>query len=267
MLSFLVLNFNRPKETELCLKSIRKFTKFDHEIVLLNNGGEDHSAIFSFFEQGLIDKLILRKTNSGCGLGTRELFNDFNLNSKHVIYVQCDQFMVREFTEEEINYYLNILKYNDQISHIDLAGNQGNGRYSERAHLINKEFYNSIPNTIGGPGPYANETWTEETLQKYLSKNNKKFVTVKQLLFADNGKASIRDYPCGGRLMQYTDTKEVFILKKILKRIDFPNVSFNDKEWELILNDQWINGTVPEGHKQNSFLFWNKPFYLDKINE
>ena len=170
MLSFLVLNYNRPKETELCLKSIKQFTKFNHEVVLLNNGGEDHAAIFSFFNQGLIDKLVLRKKNSGCGLGTRELFNDFNLDNNYVVYVQCDQFMVRDFTIEEFNSYKQALDQNKSAAHVDLSGNQGNGRYSERAHLTSKKFYNSIPNSKGGPGPYANELWTEESIQNLQEK-------------------------------------------------------------------------------------------------
>jgi hypothetical protein len=190
MLSFLVLNYNRPKETELCLKSIKQFTKFNHEVVLLNNGGEDHAAIFSFFNQGLIDKLILRKKNSGCGLGTRELFNDFNLDNNYVVYVQCDQFMVRDFTIEELNSYKEALEQNKIAGHVDLAGNQGNGRYSERAHLTSKKFYNSIPNSKGGPGPFANELWTEEAVQNFYKENNLKFFVTK-LLFADNGKISI----------------------------------------------------------------------------
>jgi len=266
MVSFLVLNYNRPKETELCLKSIRKFTKFDHEIVLLNNGGEDHAAIFSFFNQGLIDKLILRKKNSGCGLGTRELLNDFNLDNDYIIYVQCDQFMVREFSLNELNYYKESLIANQSFGHVDLAGNQGNGRYSERAHLTSKKFYNSIPNSKGGPGPYANELWTEESIQNFYKQNNLKFFVAK-LLFADNGKISIREYPCGGRLTQYTDTKQVFIDIPIKSRIDFPNVKLTDQEWDSILNGTWIDGTVPEGHKNNSFLCWKNPFDLDIIKQ
>jgi len=267
MLSFLVLNYNRPKETELCLKTIRNFTLFNHEIVLLNNGGQDHDIIYDFFKQKLIDKLILRSKNSGCGLGTRELLNDFNIENDYVIYVQCDQFMVRQFSEQELQKYIEILNTDSSVSHIDLSGNQGNGVYSERAHLISKKFYNTIPNEIGGPGPYANQMWTEEAVQKYLKQNNKKFFVAKNLLFADNGKTSIREYPCGGELMQYTDTKEVFILKPIKERIDFPNVHLNDKEWELILSGNWINGTIPDGHKQNSFLYWKKPFDIDIMEE
>jgi hypothetical protein len=266
MISFLVLNYNRPKETELCLKSIKKFTTFSHEVVLLNNGGQDHDAIFQFFKDSLIDKLTLRSKNSGCGLGTRELFNDFNLSNEYVIYVQCDQFMIREFSEQEIISYINTLKSDESISHIDLSGNQGNGNYSERAHLINKKFYNSVPNTIGGPGPYANEMWTEESLQKFLKANNKRFLISKNLLFADNGKISIREYPCGGELIQYTDTKEVFITKPIKARVDFPNIHLTDKEWKMILSNTWVDGTIPHKHRENSFLFWKKPFYSDIMN-
>ena len=83
--------------------------------------------------------------------------------------------MAREFTLDEFNFYKNSLENDKSAGHVDLSGNQGNGRYSERAHLINKKFYNSIPNSKGGPGPYANELWTEEAIQNYYEQNRLKF--------------------------------------------------------------------------------------------
>ena len=81
IIDFLILDYNRPVESLLCLKSIKRHAKFDHNIVYLSNGGEQE-YVYDYYKQGLIDKLILRKYNSGCGLGTRELFNDFNLNNR-----------------------------------------------------------------------------------------------------------------------------------------------------------------------------------------
>lgn len=262
MITIAVLNFNRPEETELCLRSIKANAQFRKEVVLLNNGGEDYDRIFSFYKEGLIDKITFRQRNSGCGLGTRELFNDFNLHSEWFIYVQCDQFLGRIISEPEINSYVDFLRTHEDYLLVDLAGNQGHGKYSERAHLINKIKYQKIPNSMGGPGPFADHKWTEESVQEYIAKNNLKILHAKPA-FADNGKISIRDYPCGGRLTQYTDTKAVFINKPISQRVDFPNVKLTDAEWELILTGCWIDGTIPIQHSGSSFTVWNKPLSVN----
>lgn len=264
--TYLVLNYNRPKETELCLRSIKRFSFFDHQITLLNNGGADSDIIYSFYKQGLIDKLILRSENSCCGCGTRELFHSLELNSDYVIYVQCDQFMYRPVIEEEINSWIQLL---GKYFYIDLAGNQGNGRPSERASLYRRSDYLSIKfgkNEGHGPGPHAHLIWSEEVLQKHMKQNNLEFFTVKPHIFWDNGKNSIREYPCGGILMQETDTKAVHILNPISKRVDFPNIKLTDSEWQLILNNNWINGTIPELQKQDSFIVWNRPVCVEDLS-
>lgn len=259
--NFLILDYNRPKESELCLHSIKKHAKFNHNIIYLSNGG-NQDYILDYYKNGLIDKLILRKDNSGCGLGTRELFNDFDIDSEFVFYVQCDQFMVRDLTPEEINNYITNMKNN--ILYVDLAGNQGHGKYSERAHFINKNSYNKIPNTRGGPGPYANEKWTEETMQDYMKENNLTFLSVNPLVFKDNGKVSYRQFPCGGETMHFTDTKQLWILKPLKEKYSsWPNIELTEKEWELVLTNNWINGTIPERLKQHSFNHWQETYTLN----
>ncbi len=263
MITYAILDYNRPKESELCLKSIHKHSKFPFNIVFLSNGG-NQDYVMDFYKQGLIDKLILRKENSGCGLGTRECFNDFDLNSKYIAYIQSDQFLCRDFEKSELEGYLYLL-YTNQFFYIDMAGNQGNGRFSERAFLMPKSYYQTIPNTIGGPGPLANHKWTEQSVQEYIERNKFKFHST-LLLFADNGKHSIREYPCGGQLLMETDTKKVFIVKDIVKRVDFPNIHLTDYEWELILSNSWINGTIPEQHRQHSFIYWKEPLTINNTN-
>ena len=263
MITYALLDYNRPIESELCLKSIHKFSKFPYQIVYISNGG-NQDYVVDYYKRGLIDKLILRKKNSGCGLGTRECFNDFDLNSDYIIYVQVDQFMIREFPKEEITEYISLL-YHSKFFYIDLAGNQGNGNPSERALLINKYNYRMIPNTIGGPGPYANYKWTEQSMQEYMRGNNFRFY-IAPLLFSDNGKISRREYPNGGELIQFTDEKSVYITKPITQRIDFPNIKFTNEEWELILNNKWVNGTIPELHKNDSFKCWNRPISINDVN-
>lgn len=262
MLTYAILDYNRPQESELCLKSIHKFSKFNYNIVYLSNGGNQDYAI-DFYKQGLIDKLILRKGNSGCGLGTRECFNDFNLDCRYIAYIQSDQFLYREFSQRELEGYLYLL-YTNQFFYIDLAGNQGNGNPSERALIIDKYNYNKIPNSKGGPGPFANEKWTEQSFQEHMKENNLKFHSC-PTLFLDNGKESKREYPCGGLLLMYTDTKQVFIVKDIKNRIDFPNIHLTDAEWSNILGNKWINGTVPELHKKDSFKYWERPYNIGDL--
>lgn len=265
MITFGILGYDRPIESELCIKSIRKNAKFDHEIVYISNGGNQDYAI-NLYKNGLIDKLILRKSNSGCGLGTREVYNDFNLNSDYLIYIQCDQFLCREFSKDELYHYLALLQ-DGKYMYIDLAGNQAHGRYSERAQLMSKKLYNSIPNSIGGPGPFANRLWTEESIENYRKNNGLSFLTVNPVLFADNGKISRREYPCGGVLVQHTDEKSVFIEKPIKVRIDFPNVHLTDEEWDKILNNTWVNGTIPEKHRNDSFVAWNGIYCWNKDSQ
>ncbi len=257
MLDFLILDYNRPVESKLCLESIHRHTKFPFNITYLSNGGKQDYPI-DFYKQGLIDKLILRKDNSGCGLGTRELFNDFNLDNDWVAYIQSDQYMIRDFEFKEFEEFKQkiIIDWN---MYVDLAGNQGHGQYSERAHMMLKSDYRKIPNGIGGPGKYADYKWTEQCVQEYMKQYNLKFFTA-PILFADNGKISIREYPCGGILILYTDTKQLFVVKRIEKRVDFPNLKLTDQEWDSILKGEWVNGTVPEQHKEHSFLVWEKPY-------
>lgn len=262
--NFLVLDYNRPKESELCLQSIRKFAKFNYNIIYLSNGGQQ-DYVYNYYKNNLIDKLILRKFNNGCGLGTRELFNDFDIDCEFVFYVQCDQFMIRDLKQNEIDLYIS--KINNKTLYIDLAGNQGNGKYSERAHFINKNTYNKIPNAIGGPGPYANQKWTERALQDYIAKNNLEFITIDPPLFGNNGKISYRQFPCGGETMHFTDTKQLWIIKPLKDRYDgWPNFNLTDEEWVKILNNQWENGTVPVNHAKDTFKCWERPYDIKDFN-
>lgn len=253
-ISYLVLDYDRPVEAKVCLKSLWEHSKFPFEVVYLSNGGTQ-DYVQEFYKEGLIHKLILRKSNSGCGLGTRELFKA--AETEYVIYVQCDQFLFRPYTEDELNKHIYLTRQgslveSDRISHIDLSGNQGHGQYSERAHLINRDFYNAIPNGRGGPGPYQDEKYTEQWVQEHLKTYNYKFYSYHY--FADNGKVSIREYPCGGRTIHFTDEKKLFIDKPLAKKYNFPNLT--DSEWDLVLAGKWEQGTIPEKEREHSFKIW-----------
>ncbi len=144
--------------------------------------------------------------------------------------------------------------------YLDLAGNQGHGRASERAHLINRRRYLDIPgmdDTVGGPGPFAQAKWTESQVQGHCGDA---FLTGRPL-FADNGAWSERDYgPAYGnaKTRHRTDTKRLFILSPFSRRADgFPNLNLSDEEWDLVLTGRWpMEGRIPEADKPHSFQCW-----------
>lgn len=252
MISYLILDFNRPNESALLLDSIWRHSKFPFAVIFLSNGGTQDYA-WQFYEKGLIHKLILRKENSGCGLGTKELFR----SSEHEfnIYLQNDQFLVREFSRDELEHYINHLKQNPSCGHIDLAGNQGNGRPSERAFLTNRDFYNSMNVSSGGPGKKADVLWSEESVQNHYKENNIHFVS-SPLLFADNGAYSIRENPDGSVWEHRTDTKQLRLVRGPVKE-KFVYPKFTDGEWELVLKTQkWPKWKIPKNEAASSFVFF-----------
>ena len=250
-----ILDYERPKELEILLSSLKVNAKFPHRIVYLGNGG-DHSYVDQYRNQ--LDVCILNKENVGCGLATRQLIQ--SCMSKTIIYAQVDQYLIHPIDEVMINYFISQLSM-PNIFHIDLAGNQGHGKFSERASLLSREKYLSIPDLdkiIGGPGPYAQFKWTEQFVQEHMVKNNLTFKSTH--LFADNGKVSIREYgeEYGGKTMHYTDEKRLFILEPFKKKAEsFPNLNLNEEEWNLVLSGAWPKeGKIPEADKAHSFIYW-----------
>ncbi len=257
LVSIVILDFNRPTEAGLLLESLRRRAKFSHEIVYLSNGG-NQMYVKSLYDTGLIDVLVLNRQNVGCGLGTKQGFKA--ASGRFVLYVQVDQWLRFDIEQGFIDNMVKALDANPKMLYFDLAGNQGHGQFSERALFIERERYLAIPDLsdgYGGPGPYADALWSEEAVQNYMRREDLTFGSV-GALFGDNGKMSVRDYPCGGQILLTTDTKQLSILKPVAQRIDFPNLKLTDVEWAAILAGEWVNGTVPEGHKSDSFVAWQK---------
>ena len=260
--SIVILDFNRPKEAELLLKSLKSNAKFPHEIVYLSNGGEQE-YVLDFYKNGLVDRLILNKENNGCGLGTRQGFQ--SAMCEWVIYAQVDQWLGRELHEINIEAFTQFLEINNKTHlYIDLAGDQGNGNFSERALFINRKRYLEIPEldkTIGGPGPWANYRWTENLVQEYMKEAGLTFLTGESVYcFGNNGKWSQRSYPCGGETVHATDTKILKVIKPLKQKyLDFPNLKLNDQEWELVLSGNWPEeGKIPEADLKDSFTCWKE---------
>lgn len=260
MISFLVLDYNRPGETYQCLKSIRQNAKFDNQIIYLSNGG-NQDYVFDFYRQGLMDKVILNKENSGLGFGTTDLFR--MCNTDYAIYFQNDQWLAREFTQQELDEMLKIIDriYPDhtqrKVKSIGLAGDPCQGQYSERAHLIRTAFYNNIPDMPnGGAGPYHHIEWNEGYIQKWYKHHGLLHYIWPKPLVGDNGCFALRENPDGSKWRHRTDTKELWLLGGPVKeKYIYPN--FTQEEWDEVLKAQaWPNGRIPLKEQAHSFRFW-----------
>ena len=264
LLSIVILDYNRPIESDLLLKSLGKNAAFKYELVYVSNGGEQ-DYVKKYYDEGHIDILVLSRDNGGTGLGTKLGFKA--ASGKYVLYVQVDQWLGAKIDSSQIESLCQILEKDPNIFYIDLAGNQGAGNYSERAGLVNRERYLNVPElekAYGGPGKYAHIQWSENGVQEHIRKNNLG-ILIGPRIFGDNGKNSIRELPCGGVILLTTDEKRLYILKTPKEKVDHPNLKLTDQEWDLILSGSWIDGTIPEGHKDSSFLVWKEPFNSNQL--
>lgn len=249
-ISYLLLGYNRPKEARNCIDSIKRFSHFDYQIIYLCNGGNQNHAT-ELYEEGKIDKLILNKENSGCGFGTTDLFRA--CNTKYAFYVQVDQILKGDVTQDIIDHLLKKVEDNG-YKFIDLSG-IGGGTYTERAHFVDVDWYNSIPNKPnGGPGPYEEVMWNEEYLTNYLKSIGNPVLSLSPW-FADMGKTSVRENPDGSEWEIRTDTKELRMITPPKEKFRFPN--FTDEEWERVIKGgRWKDWEIPEKEKKNSFKCW-----------
>ena len=181
-----------------------------------------------------------------------------------VIYVQVDQYLGTTLTDEHIRQMIALLEASPDKFHIDLAGNQGQGRFSERAFFVNRARYLAVPGMdtcIGGPGPYADHKWTEQLVQEHMAVNNLGFISpAGPPAFIDNGKWSRRTYPDGAETLHSTDEKRLFVIRSFKERlIGFPNLKLNDTEWDMAINGTWPSGgMIPEADRPHSFVYWRE---------
>ncbi len=262
-LTVCLVTHNRDVESEHCLRSIRHhfvLPRDQWKMLFLANGG-DSTLPRIWYNEGMIDTLVLNRKNWGGGVALKQAAQA--ALTEWVILVQTDQYAIRPYTEAELDHHISYLIDNPQAAYIDLAGNQGHGRASERALLINRRRYLDLPGfdeVVGGPGPLAQKKWTEKHLQEHCPS----FALV-PLLFADNGKWSEREYPAEygvdgiqPRTLHSTDQKVLKVVWPFGKRADgFPNLTLTDDEWREILEGRWpVEGKVPEHDKPHSFIAW-----------
>jgi hypothetical protein len=191
-LSILVLDFNKLPETTNLLKSIKQNMKIsNYEVVFFSNGG-NQEYVYNLYKEGFIDKLILNNCNDGCGIATHELFK--NAKADYCMYVQNDQLLFREFTQNELDELKKLI--NNEYTSVDLSGGAGhNDKFSERAYIIKTDTFNNLPiKGYGGPGPYEHDYfWSEAgTSYSFWSQNLKIFHNW-PILFANYGFRTIRE--------------------------------------------------------------------------
>ena len=261
-ISFLIVDYNRPQESQLLLESIQKHIKFDnYEVIFFSNGGMQDYVI-DFYKRGLINRLILNKKNDGIGLAQPRLI-EF-CQTDYFINAQCDRFIARDFGLEELNAMKKAFEVNKKLAAIDFTFNQG---FSENAYMMATNFACQVPNHKGGgPGPfYFLGEGSETTTYEWIVKNELEVQSWPYLLFKDSGMYAIQELPCGGVFKKRTDTQQLTVIKKPIKKYnDVPGLRISDEEWEQILNGTYINGTILESHKKDVFFLFSNE--LDPIN-
>ena len=90
LLSIVILDYNRPIESDLLLKYLGKNAAFKYELVYVSNGFEQ-DYVKKYYDEGHIDILVLSRDNGGTGLGTKLGFKA--ASGKYVLYVQVDQWL------------------------------------------------------------------------------------------------------------------------------------------------------------------------------
>lgn len=254
--SILVLDYNKPEESRLCLESVQKHCQFEKEVVFYSNGGEQ-DYVFDFYKEGLIDKLVLSKKNWGLGIGTTDLLQ--LCRTEYFIYLQNDQFFFKDLDESDLSFFMYFLETNKKYGCFSLAGNPcGPNIYSDRCHFGNTQFFRdmdkwgeSFPD--GGCGPYfsGSDTYNENFIQRYFKEHDLLAPAYEQCV-ADNGKISIRENKSGSRFRHSTDEKRLWIEVAPKEREPWPDVS--DEDWELILSGKFENGSIPSSWKKDSFI-------------
>jgi len=260
-ISFLIVDFNRPQESQLLLESIQRHVKFNnYEVIFYSNGGTQDYVI-DFYRKGLIDRLILNKKNDGIGLAQPRLI-EF-CQTDYFINAQCDRYIARDFTLEELNAMKEEFQSNKNLGAIDFTFNN---IFSENAYMMATNFACQVPDHKGGgPGPfYSLGEGSETSTYNWIIKNNLQTKTWPYLLFRDSGMYAIQELPCGGILKKRTDSQQLTIIKKPTKKYEnVPGLRISDQEWNQILNGTFINGTILEDHKKDSFAFFSNK--LDPI--
>lgn len=266
-ITFLVLDYNRPYNLYSCLTNIRAKTFVPHEIIALTNGGNiDYGYIA--LKNNLADKVLVSKNNEGSSLGAIRLVK--NCTTKYFVFLQSDNLLNFNFDESILN-KIELLLGSRSFGAIDLTGLVPTvTQFSERAFIMETDFYlqNNL-HTGYGTGPFYNPQFknSEQTTHEWILNNNLHVIGFQQngvhvitesnkTPVIDSGMYGILQLPCGGVLRRRNDTHQVWVENLPKQKIDC--YGLNDEEWDLILQNKWIGGTIPKNCEKNAFFFYNK---------
>ncbi len=263
-----ILDFYQENESRELLNSLKSKLDIKVHILFIDNGTPKPYSQ-KFLDEGLVDELVVNEKNTGCGPATVQMYDI--CKTPYLIYVQSDQKLVEKIGASMMDTFINLL--DNSCNCIDLAGNQGNGKFSERANMMDVEFYKTIPKeTLGGPGITNAQKYVEGWVQDFFSDNNLKIANVSPTFFSDEGYYSVRqlsqDDPC---IMKHSCwTKEMWLLTEPPKKKHDVYPPLDDEEWELLLKGQFPRwGTGERGYTPKEMLknkFTNE-FVENKINE
>ncbi|MBP9682992.1 MAG: hypothetical protein KBD76_16445 [Bacteriovorax sp.] len=258
-ISILILDYNKPEESLLCLESVHKHCKFEKEVVFYSNGGEQDYAI-DFYKEGLIDKLVLSKKNWGLGCGTTDLLQ--LCRTEYFIYLQNDQFFFRDLNEKEEIFNLKNFYHNRfNCGSISLAGFPcGEFIYSDRCHFGKTQFFRDMDKWGGsypdeGCGIFWNgpETYNENFIQRFYKEHGILHFQTGMPYVIDNGKTSIRENPDGSIFKHNPDSKQLWVIKAPKEKQAWPE-NLLDSEWISIIDGTFEQGSIPENWKKDSFI-------------
>jgi hypothetical protein len=243
-----ILDYNRKDELLRCIQTICE-TGLNEvtSIFLYSNGGDQDTAI-NLYKSGFINRLILSKENEGCNAGTIQLIN--SISTEYFIFLESDNAI--RFDKNALEKIQEKLNCND-VGCIDLTGM---GHFSQRAFAMKTSLYKRVKiSPVGGPGPFeiGGDEWSEGEMQKHLRDNNLRVVSVN--LVENNGKFTVRQLPCGGILKIRCDTHAVYIVEKPKNKYE-GFFGLSDKEWDTILTDQWVDGSIPVSRIAESRKLW-----------
>lgn len=250
LVSFLVLDFKKEAQTRLCLESIRNHVKVPYKLIYLDNGSNEDYP-FQIYKDGLCDVLISKKIGQGGGYGQTDLIR--YCDTPYFVFVQNDQRLIQDFDDDALTYFKGLVD-NGGYKCVNLNGAQAGEYWTDRAHFMRTDFFNSLgPFPNGGPG-LDDEPWNEGYLVDLFKNNKYPIAFIKPLFFADDGKWSMRE--CGDGLFKHRcDTKQLWVLKIPSKKAQhYPPLT--DEEWDKVLKGQWKDGDIPEKWKPHSFIYW-----------
>ncbi len=266
LLSVAVLDFCKPIESRLCLQSVKDHIKFPHRVIFCDNGSSEDYAM-DFVREGLVDQLIVNRESTGLGLGTRDLFAA--CHSALTLYLQNDQIMARDLTQDELADEICGKMYAPQwqggvygsCMSVSLAGAPcGVGVYSERAHIIETQFYKNMEEqgVLGyhGAGKYHDGPWREAQIQALYKEKGWMHYIYEKPLVQDNGVYAVRDMGEAGVWVHRTDSKALWcIVPPKIKNPVYPKLS--DVEFAIAAAGEWPDGRVPEVEVKDSFRCWD----------